>query len=360
MLNLENTVNNLASKLRDNFNDVTLIDIKDNASRRDSFQNGNEEQLELRLQKVNSLVERCFSLIEATNSPYCELIDFGYDVDSFDDVYIFIELLEKRMFDFQQSIGEALFKQLGNVQNDVLQAVDFLLKIGADLNFKSPKGAVLERAWDLARADEILPIIIKYSSPELLNQRFSDGVRPVTRALEEGRIELLDELLKHGAKVIPREIKDEHICYKPTLLHIAVAMGELQAIELLLSYGANPNVALQPPHLGKFVNLISKAVCGKVRGHTPLHEAIEFIIKNPKKMLDGLNIVMSLVRAGAKANIIDSDGLAVHDKVSKIADKQLQSSIQVALSSKILYNAPQTNVGRLELIGRHNNGGLKK
>jgi len=334
---LEGMVNNLANRLQDNFGSITLIGTNHNSGWPDTSQEQNTK-LELRLHKLNTLLERSFSLITDTNNHYCELIDFGYNTDSFNDLHIGIALLKQRICDFQRSVNEALFKQLGNPKNDILNIVEFLLKAGADLNCKSTKGTALERAWDLTRADEILPIMLKYGNKTIVNQRFTDNSRPVTRALEEDRIELLEQLLKHGAEVIPIGVLDTQICYKPTLLHQAAAAGNLKAVELLISYGADPNAAIQTPNSNKFVNLVSSSLCGRARGRTPLHEAIQFIVNNPRKMVDGLNVITSLITAGAKTNIADNEGLAAHTRANNIKDQSLKSNIQIALSTTSSYN----------------------
>ena len=72
-----------------------------------------------------------------------------------------------------------------------------------------------------------------------INNRLKDGTTPIYLACKVGNSEIVEHLLKNGAKIsINTPTKNGNTC-----LMVAVANNNIDLVKILLKYGADPNVA---------------------------------------------------------------------------------------------------------------------
>jgi hypothetical protein len=152
-----------------------------------------------------------------------------------------------------------------------------LIARGADVNWRY--GGPLPLEW------QSLPL----ASALLTVERSSD------RARMAGRREIAGMLLAHGADANARELRREP---GETLLHAVAADGDLGALELLMSHGAD--VAARDHD-----------------GFTPLHRAAQ---------QGRIDIAARLIAAGADANAAATDGTTALELAS--GDREMEALIR--------------------------------
>lgn len=85
-------------------------------------------------------------------------------------------------------------------------------------------------------ADDIQAIIEE--NPELVNMPASDGSMPLHTAIHESRYNLISKLMEMGAEIDAQSVDGT----KTTALEMAIFQEKVQAVEILLRYGADPYV----------------------------------------------------------------------------------------------------------------------
>jgi len=114
------------------------------------------------------------------------------------------------------------------------EIVDILLKAGADPNKTGPvrrDTPLMYAAYNKTHAIEIAELLLQAGASP--NQTGSEGLTALIWAVNEGRTELVERLLKAGADVNSRGIF--------TALHAAVQFSTKEMVTLLLKNGANLN-----------------------------------------------------------------------------------------------------------------------
>jgi len=237
---------------------------------------------------------------------------------------------------------------------DDAEAVEKWLKAGADLGVRDPLGrTALHIAAELCRADaakallahgadpnardadgdaplhravclDVADLLIRYGVD--VNARDGEGYTPATRAFMRGDLDLAAFLLSHGATadVEAAESPDgvalagDGIPAGEALLQAVVFAEEVDAVYLLLSRGADPNVrgwrGQTPLHLAIVYEGTSNCRTGAVwlllrhgadpnardeHGKTPLHYAAEHCMPD---------LVELLLKHGADPNARDAEG----------------------------------------------------
>ena len=125
---LEKKVNQLAIRLKENFNAEGLVEVKEG--------NNSSENLDLRLKKLCELFSRSAEVISETNSPYCSLIDLSSDIYIMPGEFeLVIDLLENQIHEFQESINTATAIEFEDKKKYSIDKLNFLLKIGVDQEY---------------------------------------------------------------------------------------------------------------------------------------------------------------------------------------------------------------------------------
>lgn len=115
-----------------------------------------------------------------------------------------------------------------------LQAVDILLKRGADINAKYPWGTPLIAAADSGHLPEV-ELLLKRGTN--VNARAEEeGVTALSLAAFEGHLPVVKALLAHGAEVDVLAFD-----WDATPLILAAQEGHLEIVKVLVVHGANVN-----------------------------------------------------------------------------------------------------------------------
>ena len=170
---------------------------------------------------------------------------------------------------------------LSAIEECKLEAVKFLIDLGANVNYKkknyyTPLIVAVEEGHL-----EIAKLLIEYGAN--INDTDSDGNTILMIALGEDHSEIAKVLIEHGANI------DNKNGYGSTALTIAVEKGYLEIVSLLIEYGANINdidsngtnvliIAVEEGHL-ETANLLIKYGANiddtDIDGKTPLMLAVE-------------------------------------------------------------------------------------
>ena len=150
--------------------------------------------------------------------------------------------------------------------------VALLIEKGADVNRKNLQGQTPLDIATLAARDAVAAQLIRHGA---------DIVGPLHNAADNGRVEAVKRFLKNGANVNARDEQGQ------TVLHKALSskFATLEMAKLLLDNGADAQALNQ-------------------KQQTPLHLAVQV-----GGCPDFLEITALLVKAGAKINIADKDGM---------------------------------------------------
>ncbi len=186
---------------------------------------------------------------------------------------------------------------------------EILLDLGADVNAKTDYGwTPLHTAARYGQVD-IASLLLEREAE--LNAENGQGMTPIKRACCCGHMALVDLLFSKGARTDiftdvclgRKEAVYESLRSKPvlvsdtvegnkTLLHVAVAKGDLEMVEVLLENGADPNAKCS-------IQERKDKGCPGTENVTPLHLAAEH--GNEK-------ITELLIAKGGKVNAVDGDG----------------------------------------------------
>jgi ankyrin repeat protein len=162
-------------------------------------------------------------------------------------------------------------------ENGHIDAVKFLIERGADINAIDELGTALHRAASRNRLDMVRFLISKGAdvniSDTIVKGSLNSGT-PLFDAAEIGSVEIIKELLAHGANA------DEKTEDGVTPLMMAVASGNIEAVRTLLDAGAKVNA--------KSEELVMSATF--VMNFTPL--AIAAVSNN-------MDMVIELLKRGA-------------------------------------------------------------
>ncbi|KAH9504259.1 hypothetical protein Btru_064469 [Bulinus truncatus] len=123
------------------------------------------------------------------------------------------------------------------VKLDFLEAVDILLKSGANVNSVDCTGSSAIHMAVQGRSTKCLQMLLDRCSYAELNARNFDGLTPLHTAVDNGDLDQVELLLKYGADIDVTDGKSGRTC-----LFRAAENNEKAMVELLLRHGANPEV----------------------------------------------------------------------------------------------------------------------
>ncbi len=241
---------------------------------------------------------------------------------------------------------------IGGQQNQV----ENLLKCGASLtyiDFHDDKNA-LERAWD-SNDPRLMELVIEYGNADVANARFSDGRRPLRRAVDEDNAQTINELCRLGADITAGRGMS-NICAKPTLLHTTADSGDLEVARALLANGANPNVAIQDgSYIQNTTSWLYRTCCGGISGTTPLHIAAKKYIDMTRGVVglagdhregNAVEMMRELTRNGANPEIKDVKGVTPVKMLQDAGFGDIARTITQDYSARHQQNAVDRYVNR--------------
>lgn len=212
-------------------------------------------------------------------------------------------------------VGSAHFKQspqappiISKTQTEIVSRLTKAAKEGIkELNVDSSGNTIVHdaihlhdfRLFKLIFKDD-LPCLDKY-----VNTPNAAGSTPLLEAAKDGSFEIVEELMRHGARnsFIINQADNEGL----SPLHAAVQSGNLKLVKLLLSYGAGSSVNSPDSN-----------------GVTPLHSAV--LMKDTK-------LVKTLLRNGAEKSIAAGNRKGISPKQIAIITGQV-SVVKAMLDSE--------------------------
>jgi len=165
-----------------------------------------------------------------------------------------------------------------------LNQVELLLQNGANVNSTDNRGRTALYIASSEGKSNVVSYLLNHGADPNKGASWKGNQRPIHVAAKYGHVEIIQDLLRHGAKI------DAYDSAKETALHEAAWYGRSAAVKCLLDEGANPNAK-------------------DIFGYTPL-----FFRYSPQdvKVLDGATggpfasnfkeVAVFLVSAGADVN----------------------------------------------------------
>lgn len=267
----------------------------------------NEEKylryIKLHDESVQHLISRDLDI----NKPYDEqsLLMSAATFGNVESARILLD--EGAEIDWTNANGEsALFKAVAGKHTTM---VNFLLERGANASIIGPNRTTLIHLC-LENPQNLRKVLLSFPEPNLLNEF---GSAPIHSAAYDCRLEAIDILLEFGANI---NITDNH--GKTPLLY-AVSTGNCDLVQYLLEKGADvkmqDNRKVSALHYAKTAEMINLLVENSAdvnltdhKGNTALHYRVKEVSLDLTDLTD-LTPIKSLVNAQANINVKNNAGI---------------------------------------------------
>lgn len=170
---------------------------------------------------------------------------------------------------------------LSSCQRGPIKIAETLLAAGADLKVINQNGDTLVLLCCRNGQHEKLSLFLNYVEPEFVDfKAHIDGFNAIFASVEANKPKCIEVLHEYGVDLEQKTDEDNQIIPGATPIHLGAYYGRLEAVQMLLGLGANPNST-------------------DMHGMTPLHVAV--IQKQPL-------IIKLLLNSGANPGLKDNTG----------------------------------------------------